>query len=548
MSLNNDRVPQKQTALVLQGGGALGAYEAGAVQAIFDKLKENENVPSFDIIAGTSIEAITASILVNHFMKNKKWDGLTSKLDEFWKDVSNITYVELNPTFRMEWDYYHGINPNAATVEAARRYYSVKELLFYGSRNISGSPAIIPDAKFLDPLNTWYLYDSKPLEDLLIRKYLTEFPLKTSLGQPRLLLVSVDIEESTAVTFDSYEKNGGVRKTEYGDYEKDFSRNGQAKKGFEHIIAYNDGLSIEHVLASSAVPIFYEYKRIEGEPLPETASGNGENKPDPRYFWDGILLSNTPLRELINQHQDFWENKIGEPALLNDMWKIGDQPSIKKVPDLDVYIIDIWPTKKDAVPSDHDESVDRMNDIMSNDKTDYDETVAMFVSDYIDFVKRMRNLAAEAISELPSSNRKKKILLENLDNTIPQMRTKSTKRTGERRLYQDLIKGRFNLNRVLRIERKEDHNTISSKWQDFSSDTISQLLKSGYSEGSFQMDIYLQIDKVRDLAKRGKLTQDEADDFVQQLIKIKRNYLTSGKEKDAEIELQEIIQNIQTIK
>lgn len=70
MSLNNDTVPQKQTALVLQGGGALGAYEAGAVQAIFDKLKENENVPSFDIIAGTSIGAITASILINHFMKN----------------------------------------------------------------------------------------------------------------------------------------------------------------------------------------------------------------------------------------------------------------------------------------------------------------------------------------------------------------------------------------------------------------------------------------------------------------------------------------------
>lgn len=456
--------------------------------------------------------------------------------------------MELDPTFMMGWDYYHGIDPNAATGEAARRYYSVRELLFYGSRNISGSPTIIADGKFLDSLNTWYLYDSKPLEDLLTRKYLTEFPLKTSLGQPRLLLVSVDIEESTAVTFDSYEKDGGIRKTEYGDYEKGFSRNGQAKKGFEHVITYNDGLSIKHVLASSAVPVLYKYKRIEGEPLSETAGGNGENKPDPRYFWDGILLSNTPLRELINQHQDFWENKIGETALLNDMWKIGDQTSIKKVPDLDVYIVDIWPTKKGAIHSDRDDSIDRMNDIMSNDKTDYDETVAMFVSDYIDFVKRMRNLAAEAISELPTSNRKKKILQDSLDNTIPQMRTKSTKRTGERRFYQDLIKGRFNLNKVLRIERKEDDNTISSKWQDFSSGTISQLLKNGYREGSFQMDIYLQIDKVRDLVKRGKLTQDEADDIVLDLIKIKRNYLTARKEKDAEIELQEIIQKIQTIK
>ena len=162
MSLSNDTIPQKQTALVLQGRGALGAYEAGAVQAIFDKLKANGNVPSFDIIAGTSIGAITASILVNHFMKNKKWDGLTSELDQFWQDVSNITFVEQDPTFISRWDYYHGIDPQAAKGEAARRYYSVKQLLWYGSRNIFGSPAIIPDGKFLDPLNTWYLYDSKP--------------------------------------------------------------------------------------------------------------------------------------------------------------------------------------------------------------------------------------------------------------------------------------------------------------------------------------------------------------------------------------------------
>jgi len=254
------------------------------------------------------------------------------------------------------------------------------------------------------------------------------------------------------------------------------------------------------------------------------------------------------LRELINEHQDFWENKIGEADLLNDMWKTSNKEGAKKVPDLDVYIVDIWPTKKDVMPSDRDESIDRMNDIMSNDKTDYDETVAMFVSDYIDFVKQMRNLADEAISELPGSNRKKKTLQDSLDKIIPQMKTKSTKRNGERRLYQDLIKGRFNLNKVLRIERKEDDNTISSKWQDFSSRTISQLLKNGYREGSFQMDIYLQIDKVRDLVKHEKLTQDEADGIVQRLLKTKKNYLTPRKEKDAEIDLQEIMEKTRTIK
>ena len=73
-----------------------------------------------------------------------------------------------------------------------------------------------------------------------------------------------------------------------------------------------------------------------------------------------------------------------------------------------------------------------------------------------------------------------------------------------------MIKRRFNLNKVVRIERKEDDNTISSKWQDFSSVTIRQLLDSGYREGSFQMDIYLQIDKVSDLFKDRKLSQDNS--------------------------------------
>jgi hypothetical protein len=159
----------------------------------------------------------------------------------------------------------------------------------------------------------------------------------------------------------------------------------------------------------------------------------------------------------------------------------------------------------------------------------------------------MRNLAAEAIKEVPSSNNKKQKLQEKLETTIPQMVTKSTKRTGERRLYQDLIKGRFNLNKVVRIERKEDDNTISSKWQDFSSGTIRQLLYSGYKEGSFQMDIYLQIDKVRDLFKDGKLSQDKLDDFIQKLLKVKRNYLTPGKEDEAEPNLQRITHEIESI-
>jgi NTE family protein len=534
-SSENESIPKKQTAIVLQGGGALGAYEAGVVKAIFDKLKEhNGSTPSFDIIAGTSIGAITASILANYFIQHNKWDNATEKLQEFWEDLSTTTDVEIDPTFDSRWNYYHAIDARVAKPEAARRFYAVRELLTYGAKNLFGPPDIIPDNKFFDPLNTWYLYDSKPLEKLLREKYLTEFPLKTDPGQPRLLLVSVDMLESVAVTFDSYIKDDGTRKTEYGKY------------GSKHVIRYNNGIGLEHVLASSAVPVFYNYKEIIGESVPEdTGDNNSSNKADIRYFWDGILLSNTPLRELISEHQDFWEHKIGT-TLVDDMWKIDDgQENIRKVPDLDVYILDIWPTRDYAKPTNRDESVDRMNDIMSNDKTDYDQTVATFVSDYIDFVKQMRNLAAKAINKVPDSN-DKNMLQDQLKN-IPQTKARRTKRRGERRSYEDLIKGRFKLNKVVRIERKEDDNTISSKWRDFSSGTIKQLIESGCDEGSFQLDIYYQIDKVNDLYKVGKISQDQADKFTDDLLKVRSNYLTPGMEDIAKDDLQKIATFIQSV-
>ena len=49
-----------------------------------------------------------------------------------------------------------------------------------------------------------------------------KFPIKTisDQNQPRLLLVSVDVLEGAVVTFDSYPKLDGIRKSEYGDYIK----------------------------------------------------------------------------------------------------------------------------------------------------------------------------------------------------------------------------------------------------------------------------------------------------------------------------------------
>lgn len=69
-----------QRALVFHGGGSLGAYEAGVFHVLYHWIRkdssEYENI--FDIIAGTSIGAINASIIMNHFLDNKSEDN-TSK-------------------------------------------------------------------------------------------------------------------------------------------------------------------------------------------------------------------------------------------------------------------------------------------------------------------------------------------------------------------------------------------------------------------------------------------------------------------------------------
>ena len=83
----------------------------------------------------------------------------------------------------------------------------------------------MPDSRFFDSANTWYIYDKKPLKESLEK--FAKFPISTSFenGEPRLL----DVMEATPVVFDSYEKEDGTRKSEYGRYgilEHDGSANG----------------------------------------------------------------------------------------------------------------------------------------------------------------------------------------------------------------------------------------------------------------------------------------------------------------------------------
>jgi len=101
---------------------------------------------------------------------------------------------------------------------------------------LDGFPIL--DDRFFDnfgPLNnTWYLYSNEPLKESL--ETFAQFPIATSFNrnEPKLLLVSVDVQEGAVVTFDSYPKDeqGTRRESGYGEFmlpENDDPKNGHYK-------------------------------------------------------------------------------------------------------------------------------------------------------------------------------------------------------------------------------------------------------------------------------------------------------------------------------
>jgi NTE family protein len=525
MAKNNNNV---QRVLVLQGGGSLGAYEAGVFNALYywikkesDASRENDNL--FDIVAGTSIGAINAAFLVSHVIKKRKeenknisesWEGSAEKLEEFWKSqlASNVNLSRWWPfswdekSWTYMWDMLNETNPDIATGEAARRYYSAKEFIINGASNVF-SPSLPPtiDSKFFDNFiipNYWYRYDNSRLNETISRS--VKFPIATSIDkkEPRLLAISVDVEEGETVTFDSYVKEKGTdtRRSEYGDYKPGVN----GKKGtYERTIKYDKGIMAEHIMASASVPEHYDYTLVPKEydytKTEEEKSVDIQSNDLDNYsrFWDGGVLSNTPLRELIQSHQDYW-------TLVEN---IADSNSTRSIPDLEVYIVDVWPSVDDyPVPYDLDGIRDRKNDLTYQDKTPYDEKVANIVSDYYNLTNSLMELA------------RKKGATKTEINTILDMQSKSSHRTGVRRTYRDLVNKKFDITKVIRIERSVDKDDIANKWCDFSLGTITNLFNQGIK------------DALKTLAREIKISKDiqaaynEVDSFINNVKKQKANY------------------------
>ena len=183
------------------------------------------------------------------------------------------------------------------------------------------------------------------------------------------------------------------------------------------------------------------------------------------YFWDGGILSNTPLKELLEAHRDYWVNVENQ----------------SEVPDLEVYVVNVHPSTIDAanIPKHLDEVKDRNNDIVYGDRTYNDQYSASVVTDYTDFIKRLRDIAESHIKD--STDREAfKNEFESLES---EPATSTSYTSGELRSFKDLMSGRFKLLKVQRIERKYNpESSTYSKLGDITIQTIQDLIKQGYDD------------------------------------------------------------------
>ncbi len=468
-----------QRALIFQGGGSLGAYEAGAYKAFYELLSERdkkigrEDKPLFDIVAGTSIGAMNASVLVSYVKEAKTWKGSAERLIEFWEYIATESDVDKMPGFTEWWNYWHYLNNNVATSESARRYFGTKRFILQGVPNVFNPSRTLMDSRFLDPSNTWYLYSNEPLKKSLEK--FARFPIATSYeeNEPRLLLVTVDVLEGTTVVFDSYKKEDGTRKTEYGRYGPEFARERNKGDGYEHVIRYENGIEVDFALASGSVPINFDYAKLLVENKNEHSiksknederSKNTHINKKVRYFWDGGIIANTPLREAILEHRRYWH-------------------FVRKseVPLLRACIVNVHPMKQDSLPTNYDGAMDRKNDLTYHDRTLFDERMAIMITDYVNIIKNLIKLAKD-----------NKIRNASIDNVLQEKALTKSFMTGKPMIYADLIENMVSVDLVLRIERKNDIHTIANKIFDFSKITIGQLIKDGYEEALDQGTKILQ--------------------------------------------------------
>jgi NTE family protein len=241
-----DAVTNSETdrIFVFQGGGALGAYQAGAYEA----LHENDLEP--DWLAGISIGAVNAAIITG-----SPRDKRIAHLRDFWHTVSrrlDFTWTAQDNTLRR---MQNDAAAMAATLFGVPGFFS---------------PRLPTPRQLLENADTRVsYYDTGPLLKTLDR--LIDFDLLND-SQTRLSLGAVEVKSGNFAYFDN-------RQTR---------------------------LDVRHIAASGALPPGFAPVEIDG-----------------RSYWDGGLVSNTPLQHVLNVSDATRDLEIFQVDLFNAR---GDMP------------------------------------------------------------------------------------------------------------------------------------------------------------------------------------------------------------------------------
>jgi NTE family protein len=243
------RPPFERIALLLQGGGALGSYQAG----VYEALAEANLEP--DWIAGISIGAVNAALIAGNLPEKR-----VENLREFWEAVSQSP---------LGIPYLRSVD---ITDELTRRLVNQTRalgIMFFGAPNFF-TPRLLPPlvwpAKTADSVS---YYDTAPLKSTLER--FVDFDCLNS-SRMRFGVGAVNVRTGNFIYFDN--------RTHH--------------------------ITPAHIIASGSLPPGFPATEIEGE-----------------YYWDGGLVSNTPLQWMLDSrpHEDTLAFQV-------DLWSAdGELPS-----------------------------------------------------------------------------------------------------------------------------------------------------------------------------------------------------------------------------
>ncbi|HWW06498.1 patatin-like phospholipase family protein [Collimonas sp.] len=194
-----------RVALVLQGGGALGAYQAG----VYHAMHENGFTP--DWVVGTSIGAINAAIIAGN-----ERDLRLSRLKEFWEQVGHGDLMDLSKVTDTARQFNTWWTTADVTMRGVPGFFSPR-----GPNPFQLGMAVAPEqASF---------YDTGPLAETLSR--LVDFDFLNAPGGIRLTVSAMKVACGSLVKFDSLERQIGV----------------------------------EHIMASGALPPGFAPVRVDGD-------------------------------------------------------------------------------------------------------------------------------------------------------------------------------------------------------------------------------------------------------------------------------------------